>query len=53
VLTVLAPDDQPDACSGSVAERHRQSGLGFHLKAGGVHLKCARGRLGSLSTPPG
>jgi hypothetical protein len=28
---ILAPNDQPDACGGSVAERHRRAGLGFHL----------------------
>jgi hypothetical protein len=27
---ILAPDDQPDAGGGSVAERHRRAGLGFH-----------------------
>jgi hypothetical protein len=27
---ILAPDDQPDAGGGSVAERHRRAVLGFH-----------------------
>jgi hypothetical protein len=26
-----APNDQPDACSGSVAERHRWAGVGLHF----------------------
>jgi hypothetical protein len=28
---ILAPDNQPDAGGGSIAERHRRAGLGFHL----------------------
>ena len=27
---VSAPDDQPDACGGSVAERHRLGAVGVH-----------------------
>ena len=30
MLTVLAPNDQPDAGGGSVAERHWRAGFGFH-----------------------
>jgi hypothetical protein len=35
VPAILAPNDQPDACGGSVAER-RRAGLGFHLMAPGL-----------------
>jgi hypothetical protein len=31
VLTVLAPNDEPELGSGSVAERHRRAGLGFYF----------------------
>jgi hypothetical protein len=27
---ILAPNNQPDAGGGSIAERHRRAGLGFH-----------------------
>jgi hypothetical protein len=30
MLTVLAPNDEPDAGSGSATQRHRRAGLGFH-----------------------
>jgi hypothetical protein len=30
MLAFLAPDDQPDAGGGSVPERHRWAGFGFH-----------------------
>jgi hypothetical protein len=30
VLTALAANDEPDLGGGSVAERHRRAGLGFH-----------------------
>ena len=30
MLAFLGPDDQPDACGGSVAERDRRAGFGFH-----------------------
>jgi hypothetical protein len=30
MATILAPDDQADLGGGSVAERHRRAGLGFH-----------------------
>ena len=33
VAAILAPNDQPDACGGSVAERHRRAGLGFHSRS--------------------
>jgi hypothetical protein len=30
MLAGLAPDDQPDFGSGSIAERHRQAAIGLH-----------------------
>jgi hypothetical protein len=30
MLAFPAPHDQPDACGGSVAERHRRAATGFH-----------------------
>jgi hypothetical protein len=30
VAAILAPHDQPDTGRGSIAERHRWAGLGFH-----------------------
>ena len=30
MLAFLAPDDQPDAGGGSIAERHRRAYFGFH-----------------------
>jgi hypothetical protein len=30
VAAILAPNDQPDAGGGCIAERHRRAGLGFH-----------------------
>ena len=32
MLAFLAPDDQPDAGGGSIAERHRRAGLGFQRR---------------------
>jgi hypothetical protein len=32
MLAFLAPHDQPDARGGSVAERHRRAGFGFHFQ---------------------
>jgi len=31
MLAFLAPNDQPDAGGGSVAERHRRAGFGLHV----------------------
>jgi hypothetical protein len=31
VLTVLAPNDEPELGSGGATQRHRRAGLGFHL----------------------
>ena len=36
VLTVLAPDDQPDAGGGSIAERHRRAGRRQRFGKGGA-----------------
>jgi hypothetical protein len=33
MAAILAPNDQADAGGGSVAERHRRAGLGFHPRA--------------------
>jgi hypothetical protein len=33
MLAFLAPNDQPDAGGGSIAERHRRAGLSFHSDA--------------------
>jgi hypothetical protein len=30
---ILAPHGQPDAAGGSIAERHRRAGFGFHVAA--------------------
>jgi hypothetical protein len=30
---ILAPNDQPDAGGGSIAEGHRRAGLGFHASS--------------------
>jgi hypothetical protein len=33
---ILAPHDQPDLGGGSIAERHRRAGRGFHLMEAGL-----------------
>jgi hypothetical protein len=43
VLTVLAPNDEPELGSGGATQRHRRAGLGFHAYFG--KEKVLTGRL--------
>jgi hypothetical protein len=54
MLAVLAPNDQSDACGGSVAVRHRRAGVRLHLNQHRWQgcLKDHKDRIGTLPLCP-
>jgi hypothetical protein len=43
MLTILAPNDQPDPCGGGATQRHRWTGLGFHRCWSGRRMTASGG----------